>query len=118
MRDYLKLLRHLMQIHGTNREVPNAILKAGTLHNIFDPALPEKGVKSLSAFVKSGASRTTALAICTSDLTGGRHKGSVWWGGWARTGFFMDPTTGIAVVSDSMQLVKCSASLKVFFTKV
>lgn len=45
------------------------------------------------------ASWTTALAICTSDLTGRRRKGSVWWGGWAGTGFFMDPTTGIAVVS-------------------
>ena len=67
MRDYLKLLRHLLQINGklewmssrtlinnyqsAGREVPNAILKAETVHGIFVPALPEKGIKSLSEFI-------------------------------------------------------------------
>jgi CubicO group peptidase (beta-lactamase class C family) len=98
MRDYLKLLRHLMQIHD-GQQVPNAILKAETVHDIFVPMLPEKGVESLSEFVMTeGTSWSTALAVCTTDLPGRRRKGSVFWGGWAGTGFFIDPTTGIAVV--------------------
>jgi len=98
MRDYLKLLRHLMQIHA-GREVHNAILKAETVHHIFVPALPEKGVKSFSEFVNKEASWTTALAICATDWPGRRRNGSVWWGGRTATGFCMDPTTGIAIVS-------------------
>jgi len=98
MRDYLKLLRHLMQIHA-GREVHNAILKAETVHGIFVPALAEKGVKSLSESIMSeGTSWSTALAVCTTDFAGGRRMGSAWWGGWASTRYFMDPATGIAVV--------------------
>jgi len=98
MRDYLKLLRHLLQINA-GREVPNAILKAETLHSIFVPALPEKGIKSLSEFITiEGTSWSTALAVSTADSPGRRRNGSVWWGGWAGTSYFMDPKTGIAVV--------------------
>jgi len=98
MRDYLKLLRHLMQIHA-GRHVPDAILKAELVHGIFVPALPEKGVKSLSEFIgNEGTSWSTALGIVTTDIPGLRRKGSAGWGGWAGTGFFMDPTTGIAAV--------------------
>jgi CubicO group peptidase (beta-lactamase class C family) len=98
MRDYLKLLRHLMQIHA-GREVPNAILKAETVHDIFVPTLPEKGVKSISEMIRTeGTSWSTALAVCTTDLNGRRRKCSAWWGGWAGTGYFIDPTTGIAAV--------------------
>jgi len=98
MRDYLKLLRHLMQIHA-GRPVPNAILKAETVHDIFVPALPEKGVKSLSESLKiEGSSWSTALAVVTADFPGLRRKGSAGWGGWAGTGYFMDPMTGVAAV--------------------
>jgi len=98
MRDYLKLIRHLMQIHA-GRHVPNAILKAETVHDIFVPALPEKAAQSLSEFIMSeGVSWSTALAINTKDIPGRRRKGIAWWAGWAGTGFFMDPTAGIAFV--------------------
>jgi len=98
MRDYLKLLRHLLQINA-GREVPNAILKAETVHSIFMPASPEKGIKSLSKFMGiEGASWSTALAVCTKDLPSRRRSGSGWWAGWAGTIYFVDPTTGIAVV--------------------
>ena len=98
MRDYLKLLRHLMQIHGkfqysmtlkflehslinhiAGRHVPNAIVKAETVHDIFVPVLPEKGVKSLSEFTMSeGISWSTALAVSTKDVTGRHRKGVAW----------------------------------------
>ena len=95
MRDYLKLLRHLMQINGepewmssyrtlinydtAGREVPNAILKADTVHGIFVPALPENGIKSLSDLITiQGTSWSTALAVCASDLPGRRRNGSGW----------------------------------------
>ena len=98
MRDYLKLLRHLMQINGkllrysssrtlinkiiyytAGRNVPNPILKAETVHEIFVPALPEKGVESLSEFIMTeGTSWSTALAVSTTDLANGRRRGSAW----------------------------------------
>ena len=33
------------------REIPNAILRAETVHDIFVPALPEKGINSLSDMI-------------------------------------------------------------------
>ena len=57
--------------------VPNAILKAETVHDIFVPALPEKGVKSLAEVLKAeGSSWSTALAVVTADFPGLRRKGS------------------------------------------
>ena len=64
--------------YTAGRENPNAILKSGTVHHIFEPALPDNRVRSLSEFVMSEVSWSTALAICTTDLTGQRRKGSAW----------------------------------------
>ena len=61
------------------RQVPNAILKAETVRDIFVPVLSGKGVKSLSEFIATeGTSWSTALAVCTTDLAGRRRKGSAW----------------------------------------
>ena len=60
------------------RHLPNAILKAETVHGIFVPALSEKGAKSLSELVMSENTWSTALAVDTTDLTGRRRKGSAW----------------------------------------
>lgn len=98
MRDYLKILRHLMQINA-GRPVANPILKVDTVRQIFVPALSDKGSKSLSEFsMAEGTQWGTALAICTQDWPKRRRKGSVFWGGWAGTSHFIDPTSGIAVV--------------------
>ena len=65
--------------HTAGREVPNAILKAETVHSIFVPVLPENGIKSLSEFVMTkGISWSNALAICTTDWPGRRRRGSAW----------------------------------------
>ena len=58
------------------RHVPNAILKAETVHDIFVPVLPARGVQSLSEFIRSeGTSWSTALAVSTKEVTGRRRKG-------------------------------------------
>ena len=68
------------KVIGTaGRHLPNAILKAETVHDIFVPVLPEKGVKSLSDFIMTeGTSWSTALAVGITDLAGRRQKGSAW----------------------------------------
>lgn len=104
MRDYLKLLRHLLQINA-GIEVANPILTVESVRGIFIPALPEQGSKSLSDFMMlDGTQWSTALALATRDGDNGRKKGSAFWGGWAGTQHFMDPATGIAVVF-GMQVV-------------
>ena len=73
------LLEHYQGYRTAGRHLPNAILKAETVHEIFVPALSEKGIKSLSELVMSGnTSWSTALAVDTTDLTGRRRKGSTW----------------------------------------
>ncbi|KAJ3509603.1 hypothetical protein NLJ89_g5134 [Agrocybe chaxingu] len=98
MRDYLKLLRHLMQINA-GCSVRKPLWKRESVQSIFVPALTEKGSKSLSDFVMApGTQWGTALAICTEDWPKRRRKGSAFWSGWAGTAHFMDPASGIAVV--------------------
>jgi hypothetical protein len=94
MRDYLKLLRHLLQINGklwnlvvvladkhvpllAGIEVANPILTVESVRGIFIPALPEQGSKSLSDFMMlDGTQWSTALALATRDGDNGRKKGS------------------------------------------
>ncbi|KAF9045568.1 beta-lactamase/transpeptidase-like protein [Panaeolus papilionaceus] len=98
MRDYLKLLRHILQIK-TDYPVSNPILKKETVETMFTPALTGKGSESLSTFIMMpGLQWSTALAVCTEDWPERRRKGTAFWGGWAGTEHFIDPTTGIAMV--------------------
>uniref|UniRef100_A0A8H7XU60 Beta-lactamase-related domain-containing protein n=1 Tax=Psilocybe cubensis TaxID=181762 RepID=A0A8H7XU60_PSICU len=98
MRDYLKLLRHLLQIHA-GQPVESPILKQETVHQMFIPALTDKGSKSISDLVMVPSLQWgTTMAITTEDWPGRRRAGSVFWGGWAGTFHFIDPTSGIAVV--------------------
>ncbi|KAF8909682.1 beta-lactamase [Gymnopilus junonius] len=98
VRDYLKLLRHLMQL-----KVENPILRRETVAEMFVPALPEAGEKAISAFLAApnwgpGAQWGTATGLTTQDWPNRRKKGSAFWGGWAGTEYFIDPTSGIAAV--------------------
>lgn len=98
LRDYLTLLRHVLQIQA-GRPVLNPILKADTVNSFFVPTLTEEGAKSLiSRFSTPAISHSTALGVTTEDWPGKRRKGSGFWGGWAGTEYFLDPTTGVAVV--------------------
>ncbi|KAF4613304.1 hypothetical protein D9613_011204 [Agrocybe pediades] len=103
LRDYLSLLRHLLQIHS-GRLTIQGILSPQTVHELFVPALPPEGLGSLQQFTDGYKDHpgnnqwSTALAVTTSDWPGRRKKGSAFWSGWAGTFYFMDPTTGIAFV--------------------
>ncbi|KJA25265.1 hypothetical protein HYPSUDRAFT_135104 [Hypholoma sublateritium FD-334 SS-4] len=103
-RDYLKLLRHMLQIHAGHDTTVAPIWKLETIRQIFVPALTEKGSKSISDMVaQPGTQWGTAMAIATVDKPKGKKKGSAFWGGYAGTYHFIDPTTGI-VVMFGMQL--------------
>jgi len=103
-RDYLSLLRHLLQIHdGT---ATDAVFSKETVSSIFTPALDERGAQTATGFISliggdspwKGAQWSTALALNTQDWPGKRRKYSGYWGGWANTHHYIDPTTGIAAV--------------------
>ncbi|KAJ7505422.1 beta-lactamase/transpeptidase-like protein [Mycena galericulata] len=105
-KDYLTLLRHLLQIKAGS--ATNPILSLASVELMFEPTLTLAGADSLHAMVAVmhkymvppvGAAQFSRGLFCnTDDIPGGRRKGSGAWGGWANTSFFVDPTTGIAVV--------------------
>ena len=65
--------------YAAGRLVPNALLKAETVHQLFVPALTDKGSESLSAMVMiPGMQWGTAAAIDTHDRPQRRKKGSLW----------------------------------------
>lgn len=98
MRDYLKLLRNILQINGlmhiisfltcandlivrtvAGQNLANPIFQRETIQQLFVPALTQKGSMSLSNFVMSpGAQWGIAAAITTKDRPQGRRKGSIW----------------------------------------
>ncbi|TFK32078.1 beta-lactamase/transpeptidase-like protein [Crucibulum laeve] len=97
LRDYLALLRHLLQIHAGR--ATNPILSTETVHKLFEPTLTDDGVKSLNTFnVLTDSQWSIGLCMNVTDWPGARRKGSGCWYGWAGTYYFVDPTTGIAAV--------------------
>ncbi|KAF9483310.1 beta-lactamase/transpeptidase-like protein [Pholiota conissans] len=101
LRDYLKLLQHILQILDGTATAP--ILKCETAEALFIGAQNEDGVKSLGlvtgfAFPGHNCQWSTALAVTMEDWPNRRKKGTGFWAGWAGTHFFIDPTTGIAAV--------------------
>ena len=98
LRDYLKLLRHILQIHGERGDfwfhqslyshimpisagkATNPILKPESVSSLFVGASTEAGIKNLDLFTISaptkGNSWSTALAVSSVDAPWGRKKGS------------------------------------------
>jgi hypothetical protein len=96
LRDYLTLLRHVLQIQGTpiqfvylplsgadirnqpaGRPFLDPILKTDTVNSFFVPTLTEEGAKSAISIMKLPAiSHSTALGVTTEDWPGKRRKGS------------------------------------------
>ena len=102
MKDYLVLLRHLLQIRCKEKTIlphlltpfystiflggkipPNSIVSAKTVQEIFTPSLSPSGVASLDLFlsflnIPAGNQWGTALAIRTEDFPEGCKKGSAY----------------------------------------
>ncbi|KAJ7762657.1 beta-lactamase/transpeptidase-like protein [Mycena metata] len=108
-KDYLVLLHHILQIKGAfTGTATTPILTRASVNSLFSPTLPPAGAKTLDAFMPwsdpyfgvpaGGAQFSHGLFVNTVDVPGRRKSGSGAWGGWANTNFFIDPTTGVAVV--------------------
>ena len=80
LRDYLTFLRHLLQI--IEGKAANPILKPETVKQLFEPAIPEQGVRSINTFMaQSGAPPGVswskgAMMITTQDWKGRKKAGS------------------------------------------
>lgn len=80
LRNYLTILRHLLQI--VEGKATNPILKLETVKKMFEPALPEQGAQTLNAFVAgSGAPpgmswSIGAMMVSTQDWEGRKKAGS------------------------------------------
>ncbi|TFK28570.1 beta-lactamase [Coprinopsis marcescibilis] len=106
--DYLTILRHLLQIEA-GRNVRNAILKRKTVQELFQPQLKSEvaaGLEDSLEFTSPNLDHedpnwSTAFAVTTKDLKGGRRKGSGFWAGFAGTWYIIDPKAGISLVFGS-----------------
>ncbi|KAF9483311.1 beta-lactamase/transpeptidase-like protein [Pholiota conissans] len=101
LRDYLKLLRHLLQILEVKADRP--VLTKKAVESLFIGTHNDEGVKNLSmvvnlAFPGQTCQWSSALAATTEDWENRRKKGCAFWSGWAGTHFFIDPRTGVAAV--------------------
>ncbi|KAF8873803.1 beta-lactamase/transpeptidase-like protein [Gymnopilus junonius] len=104
LRDYLTLLRHILQIHkGTAK---NTLFSAEIIRSVFEPVLNDEGSKGISDLLEfypftprgSVLQWSSALAIAATDWPGRRRKGTAFWFGWANTYHTLDTETGIATV--------------------
>lgn len=112
LKDYLTLLRHVLQCKDRD-----GIIKKSTFPLLFQSALPprEENGKTHTCYTDLGGllgfmgmdeeqytsgehvSHSLALCVLETDSKHGRKGGSAHWGGIAKTQFWIDPTTGIAV---------------------
>ncbi|KAJ7733322.1 beta-lactamase [Mycena metata] len=102
-KDYLTLLRHLLQIKAGSATAP--ILSRASVDSMFAQTLTPAGGASLLTMIdpylglpSGGAQHGYGLSVMAVDVENRRRAGSGAWGGWANTSYFLDPATGIAVV--------------------
>ncbi|KAJ3513129.1 hypothetical protein NMY22_g15134 [Coprinellus aureogranulatus] len=126
--DYATILRHLLKLEA-GQKVAKPILKQSTVKTLFTPTLGEAGVTTLientlkyvdtwtdpSSF--EGANWSTGFALTAKDWPGRRKAGSGFWSGWAGTFYFLDPTTGIALVGGSQIVPFPDEGANKFFIK-
>ncbi|KAJ7505439.1 beta-lactamase/transpeptidase-like protein [Mycena galericulata] len=99
LKDYLTLLRHLLQIKAGTAKDP--ILSEASAATMFEPTLNPAAMNSLAKMLsvpEGSAQFSRALMVTTADIPGRRKKGTGSWAGWACTSYFIDPDTGIAAV--------------------
>ncbi|KAL1409400.1 hypothetical protein Q8F55_003383 [Vanrija albida] len=111
-RDYLSFLAAILR----SREEPSEILTPAGYAELFTNSLGERrddndayaGLaayaflqpldKGLVANNAAGLGFSVGLGLALADTATGRKKGSGHWGGIAKTGFWLDPATGIAAI--------------------
>ncbi|KAK7016339.1 beta-lactamase/transpeptidase-like protein [Favolaschia claudopus] len=117
LKDYLTILRHLLQISAGNAPA-NAILSRASVDSMFTPTLPPAvAAQKLSPLIDAfqphlgipdrSAQFGYGLCINTVDIPGKRRKGTGTWSGWAGTCFFVDRTAGLAAVLGTQLLPTC-----------
>ncbi|BEI82851.1 hypothetical protein CcaverHIS002_0307190 [Cutaneotrichosporon cavernicola] len=112
-RDYMTVLRNVLQCKDKD-----GLIKQSTFPMLFENALPprEEEGKSHNCYAHLGGTLTIlgetepqfasgdkafhSLALCVYDADSeyGRKKGSAFWGGIAKTKFWIDPASGIVAV--------------------
>ncbi|KAK7033409.1 beta-lactamase/transpeptidase-like protein [Favolaschia claudopus] len=106
LKDYLTLLRHLLQISAGSAS--NPILSRASVDSMFAPTLPAAGADTVGmimsfmqphiGFPTGSAQFSYGLCVNTEDIPDKRRKGTGCWGGWACTTFWVDRATGVAAV--------------------
>ena len=111
-RDYLTLLRHVLACADPSIETP--LISHSTFKLLFTDVLPgstqvhtDIGTMAMGQCIHDAALHTNgtgeylghspAMLVYLKDSCHGRKKGSGYWDGGAKTHFWIDPTTGIAV---------------------
>ncbi|KAJ6619485.1 beta-lactamase/transpeptidase-like protein [Mycena sp. CBHHK59/15] len=128
-KDYLAILRHLLQIKGLlTGKATNPILSPTSVDLLFEHSLPLAGataIHAMAAFLSKNLSMPPGsaqfgrgLLVNTMDVPGKRRKDSGAWGGWANTSFFMDPTTGVAVVLGTQLAPACDDRYELLYSQV
>ncbi|KAJ6508938.1 beta-lactamase/transpeptidase-like protein [Mycena sanguinolenta] len=115
LKDYLALLRHLLQIKAGT--AVNPILSATSVGALFEPTLNVPAANTLAKMLgmpEGSVQFSTGQMLTTADVPGRRKKGTGAWGGFASTSYFIDPETGIAAVFGT-QLVPTSADYDVAY---
>ncbi|KAJ6631566.1 beta-lactamase/transpeptidase-like protein [Mycena sp. CBHHK59/15] len=100
LKDYLTLLRHLLQIKA-GTAVAHPLLAPASVASLFEPTLHAPATNSLATMLgmpAGSAQFSRGLMLNTVDLPGRRRVGSGSWAGWACTSFVVDPDTGVAVL--------------------
>lgn len=109
-KDYLKLLRSILRsnpAYNDTSDTPRR-LSAESYRELFFGCVPLEHRADLAGRVDrllrgAGSDYSVGFSVSLTDLQGRRKAGSGYWAGLAKTMFWIDPKSGIAVCSMSMQ---------------
>lgn len=103
-RDYLTVLRAILRSDPGYTGQPDAprLLSAESFRELFSGCIPLENRTALARHVdpvlgRAHSDHSVGFSVSLVDLPGRRRAGSGYWAGVAKTMFWVDPTTGIAV---------------------
>lgn len=106
-KDYLAFLRALLR-SDPRYGAQDPLLSPAMYAELFTPTITSKGAEVLCDMVNSWipveplhtpetVNHSVGFALCLVDVPGRRRKGTGYWGGAAKTNYWIDPVRGIAV---------------------